>query len=65
MVAVYDAVGATGSDVEKYALGGRPVTLVLFSPPSSGETVIDIRSFFSAYSVALDGEPTWEDAAWQ
>jgi hypothetical protein len=65
MVAVMDGASVGVSDIEKMALGGSPVTVVLLSAPSSGETVIDIRNFFTKTGTGPDGEPTWEDAAWQ
>ena len=67
MVAVIEATNVSSMGFRDVLVSGRPMTVVVLHPQPSvnGESKGDRVSHFSAEPAALDGEPTWEDAAWQ
>jgi hypothetical protein len=53
----------TASDMREYVLGKRPVALMILESTSVATTGNAVSPV--GLHMGFDGEPTWEDAAWQ
>jgi hypothetical protein len=70
MVAMFETREATALYVGEIVAASAPVTLVLCDARRIAEPAADAQSLLSSIKVfstgaSPEGEPTWEDAAWQ